>query len=286
MFLQSTDAQELASRSADMLHLIDSWRLEANRQLDPRRKVELGQFLTPMPVAQLMASMLECHEPAISLLDPCAGVGSLFAACIAELCQRSQRPHNIHVTAYELDPTLAAYLPETLRLCQQHCESAGIVLTGEIRQADFLESAVDIITTSLLALTPLHPINAIILNPPYRKLQTKSRQWTLLQRAGIKTTNLYTGFLALCMRLLATNGEMIAITPRSFCNGRGLDPLVAKGLTAFLNSTFVDIYFRLFNGHTQVNATDLRHMRYPTRGQLAELATRLPEGKLSQIMTC
>ncbi len=67
-------------------------------------------------------------------------------------------------------------------------------------------------------------------------------------------------------------------------HGRGLDPMVAKGLTAFLNSTFVDMYFRLFNGHTQVNATDLRHMRYPTRRQLAELATRLPEGKLSQQM--
>lgn len=200
------------------------WRLEANRQLDPRRKVELGQFLTPMPVAQLMASMLECQESAISLLDPCAGVGSLFAACIAELCQRPQRPGNIHVTAYELDPTLAAYLPETLHLCQQLCESAGIVLTGEIRQADFLESAGDIITASLLALTPLQSINAIILNPPYRKLQTRSRQWTLLQQAGMKTTNLYTGFLALCMKLLATNGEMIAITPRSFCSGSYFKP--------------------------------------------------------------
>jgi adenine-specific DNA-methyltransferase len=65
-------------------------------------------------------------------------------------------------------------------------------------------------------------------------------------------------------------------------HGGGLDPLVAKGLTIFLNSTFVDMYFRLFNGHTQVNATDLRHMRYPTSGQLAELANRLPTGKLTQ----
>ncbi|HZT99514.1 MAG TPA: hypothetical protein VFA10_07640 [Ktedonobacteraceae bacterium] len=65
-------------------------------------------------------------------------------------------------------------------------------------------------------------------------------------------------------------------------HGRGLDPLVAKGLTAFLNSTFVDIYFRLFNGYTQVNATDLQYIRYPTRRQLAELATRLPAGKLTQ----
>jgi hypothetical protein len=46
MFLQSTEAQELASRSADLLHLIDTWRLEVNRQLDPRHKVELGQFIS------------------------------------------------------------------------------------------------------------------------------------------------------------------------------------------------------------------------------------------------
>ncbi len=58
-------------------------------------------------------------------------------------------------------------------------------------------------------------------------------------------------------------------------NMHGLDPIVAKGLTAFLNSTFVDMYFRLFNGHTQVNATDLRNMRYPTHKQLEELGTRL-----------
>ena len=39
---------------------------------------------------------------------------------------------------------------------------------------------------------------------------------------------------------------------------------LAKGLTAFLNSTIVDLYFRQFSGHTQVNATDLRSLSYPS----------------------
>jgi adenine-specific DNA-methyltransferase len=43
--------------------------------------------------------------------------------------------------------------------------------------------------------------------------------------------------------------------------GRGLRMDLAKGLAAFLNSTLVDVYFRQFNGHTQVNATDLRNFR-------------------------
>jgi adenine-specific DNA-methyltransferase len=52
---------------------------------------------------------------------------------------------------------------------------------------------------------------------------------------------------------------------------RGLPMDLAKGLAAFLNSTLVDVYFRQFNGHTQVNATDLRNLRYPARAELESL---------------
>lgn len=44
----------------------------------------------------------------------------------------------------------------------------------------------------------------------------------------------------------------------------GLPLDVAKGLAVFLNSTPLDNYFRVFSGHTQVNATDLRNMKYPS----------------------
>ena len=43
------------------------------------------------------------------------------------------------------------------------------------------------------------------------------------------------------------------------------------GLAVFLNSSMVDDYFRQFNGHTQVNATDLRLMKYPNRKTLINL---------------
>lgn len=54
--------------------------------------------------------------------------------------------------------------------------------------------------------------------------------------------------------------------------GEGIDPTTARGLAVFLNSTRLDDFFRVFSGHTQVNATDLRQMRFPSLGQLAELA--------------
>jgi adenine-specific DNA-methyltransferase len=51
----------------------------------------------------------------------------------------------------------------------------------------------------------------------------------------------------------------------------GLDPLVAAGLTAFLNSARVEGFVRLFSGHTQINAGDLRSLRYPTLEQLRRI---------------
>jgi len=42
-------------------------------------------------------------------------------------------------------------------------------------------------------------------------------------------------------------------------------------LFTYLNSTAVDSLFRTFNGHTQVNATDLRSIKYPSRECLEEI---------------
>ena len=64
--------------------------------------------------------------------------------------------------------------------------------------------------------------------------------------------------------------------------GRGLPMALAKGLAAFLNSSVVDVYFRQFNGHTQVNATDLRSLNYPTRAELEHLGERLSDLGIAQ----
>jgi adenine-specific DNA-methyltransferase len=53
-------------------------------------------------------------------------------------------------------------------------------------------------------------------------------------------------------------------------DGHGLPLDLARGLAAFLNTHLVDTYFRQFNGHTQVNAGDLRNIRYPSTDALME----------------
>ena len=62
----------------------------------------------------------------------------------------------------------------------------------------------------------------------------------------------------------------------------GIDLPLARGLAAFLNSTLVDAYFRQFNGHTQVNATDLRSLKYPTRAQLIAVGAKVGDAIADQ----
>ena len=52
---------------------------------------------------------------------------------------------------------------------------------------------------------------------------------------------------------------------------------LAKGLVAYLNSTLVDQYFRQFSGHTQVNATDLKNIKYPSEKQLLAIGKRIAD---------
>jgi hypothetical protein len=52
---------------------------------------------------------------------------------------------------------------------------------------------------------------------------------------------------------------------------QGLPVALARGRAVFLNTTAIDEQFRRFNGHTQVNATDLRQMKYRRRVALLAL---------------
>lgn len=197
---------------------MDLIRLDASRKLDPESRAKHGQFLTPLPVARLMASMLEAQPEDVRLLDAGAGVGTLFTAAVSALCQRSPPPKSIRVTAYEIDLILSEYLPDAFGLCRMICEAAGVRFGSELVTRDFLVCAAERADGELFG-TRRDGYTAAILNPPYRKINTDSLHRQVLRRIGCETSNLYAGFLAAAIRQLAPRGELVAITPRSFCNG-------------------------------------------------------------------
>ena len=182
------------------------------------RQEKLGQFLTAAPLADFMVSMFEPLPSIVRLLDAGAGAGALTSAFVSRLCKRHHGVRIIRATLYELDVQILNVLSEKMNECQRRCAEEDIEFTFTIHPADFVQEMSACLSDSLFETRP--PIfDAAIVNPPYRKISADSAERRALRSVGVETSNLYTGFIALIQRLLAPGGQLVGITPRSFCNG-------------------------------------------------------------------
>ncbi len=203
---------------------VESFRLQASHTLESETRSRLGQYFTSLDIAEFMASMTPSIGPSVNILDPGAGVGILSAAVISKLLKTDTPPDGISVTAYEIDRTLHPYLEATLKLCKKTCKDAGITFDYSILGKNFIEDGVRLaISKTQMKLfesngAPLE-FDLVISNPPYKKISGQSETRKALRRVGIETSNLYSAFIAVALMLTAPEGHLIAITPRSFCNG-------------------------------------------------------------------
>jgi adenine-specific DNA-methyltransferase len=197
----------------DLLH-------QANGKLDRKRKSAMGQFMTPSPVSGFMASLFKETSGAIELLDAGAGFGALTAAFIKRCCMEEKRPESIKSTVYEIEPVLLPFLRKMLDHCGDACVDAGIAFESVIHEDDFIMAGRNLIEKTLFTFRRKQPhFSHVVLNPPYKKMRSAGEHRLLLRSIGIETGNLYAAFVAISLKMLRPGGELVAITPRSFCNG-------------------------------------------------------------------
>jgi adenine-specific DNA-methyltransferase len=211
------------------MHTLDHVRKSFNSATSRADRSQIGQFLTPTAIARFMSSMFERGTQHVRILDPGAGAGVLFAACVETMTSQDNRPLSIKVVAYETDNAILPYLEETMKRCQSLCALAGIAFEGIARCEDFVSAAIGETTESLFAV-PCERFTHAILNPPYMKINSQTAMSRKLYSSDIEVANLYAAFVWLSMLLLEPGGQMVAITPRSFCNG----PYFRKFRVAFL----------------------------------------------------
>ncbi len=177
------------------------------------RQAMLGQYLTPPSIARFMASQFSPAFPTETrLLDAGAGRGALSVAFI-ERWQEVNTGGKLEAVAYETDRHI---LPElSAELFQFRRDN----VIPRVVDGDFVELA-----ATMVALDRGPRFTHAILNPPYKKINSASAHRAQLRAAGVETVNLYSGFTALALALLDAGGELVAIIPRSFCNGPYYQP--------------------------------------------------------------
>lgn len=197
-----------------MLSTVEHSRLLVSKATDAGRKSLLGQFFTPATTARFMAGMFKSKSEQICrLLDAGAGIGSLSAAFLERWENGGFHFSRVELDTFEIDETLHQYLNRTLAEYSPHLNAVI-----NVRPEDFVHAAVDSLRGSLFAKS-LPEYTHAILNPPYKKIRSDSAHRTALRQVGIETVNLYSAFVALSLALLKNGGQLVAILPRSFCNG-------------------------------------------------------------------
>ncbi|MEQ5033495.1 Eco57I restriction-modification methylase domain-containing protein [Morganella morganii] len=187
------------------LDAADSVRRKLAPRTAQKHKAELGQFMTPSGVARFMASLFPPSSvQTCRLLDAGAGVGALSCAFLDRWLTGGFGFESVEATAYEIDEKLCGHLATHLTGYSR--------VTPRIVEGDYIELAT---AEGLRDRGYTHAI----LNPPYKKINSQSAHRQALRTVGIETVNLYSAFVALAVGEAAPGGQIVAIIPRSFCNG-------------------------------------------------------------------
>lgn len=179
-----------------------------------------GQFFTPEQVSTFMVGIFEIPHKTIRLLDPGAGAGILSAA-FCERLLKDRKTEKLTIDAYENDKNLLPFLKMVLESCKSELETNGLDVEYNIYEHDYILQNKRYFTKSDLMWDGENPVlyDFIISNPPYYKIDIEAPQAIVMNELISGQPNIYALFMALSASMLHADGEMVFITPRSFCSG-------------------------------------------------------------------
>ena len=300
--------------AATLLDRLDVERSKISKRLaaDPERRAALGQFFTPAGVARFMAAMLRVSAPPpeFRLLDAGGGSGRVRITTSHGPADEGLAERTIEQTELILpgDPAcvlhvvpdgIDARIAERMRALPHTLASHGIaVSTGRVvgfRAQDRLRADAGAGDAPLIMSRHFEQgfvawprragskPNALAVSGPGDALLLPAGWYVLVRRFSAKEEK--RRVVAALYDPERVDAEAVAFDNKlNVLHGgnAGLPAALARGLAVFLNSTAVDACFRQFSGHTQVNAEDLRSLRFPAAGALQRLGRHVSRSMPTQ----
>jgi len=187
---------------------------------DSQYRKKAGQYFTPAKISGFMARQYDdINKEEIRILDPGAGIGILESSFCEYLISMGIKA-KIVFDLYENDPGIIPLLVLNVTACREDMLSHGFDISFEVFEEDFI--------LSNAARRSTHDINPkirregydfVMANPPYYKLKKSSPQLVEITNIVAGPPNIYPLFMAVAAELLRDGGQMIVLTPRSYCSG-------------------------------------------------------------------
>lgn len=217
---------------------------EYSDNISKNQKKTLGQFFTPIKVANFMAGLFDINlqKKKIKILDPGCGVLSLTCSLVERLLDQNQSIEKIEIDAFDIDPLLESSVTYVSDNLKNWGEENNVKIILNYSNSDFLLS-----NKTYLENDHNKPMyDFIVSNPPYFKVKKGDSRISMFNSPLQGQQNIYSLFLLGASKLLNKEGQLVFIVPRSFTSGLYFQSFQ----NLFLKEIDIE-YFHLFNSRTE-----------------------------------
>lgn len=211
------------NRNIKTKKLVDYTEMLTNKYIEnttSEDRKSKGQFFTPKSISEFMVRQYNNFHKRdeIKILDPGAGIG-IFESTICDiLISKSNRPI-VTFDIYENDENILPYLKKNMRTCKRKMEENGFEFSYRVYSDDFIIRNSSFFKKDSEEMGTECFYDYVISNPPYYKIRKSSPSAKDLGVILKGQPNIYVLFMALSAKLLKEEGELVVITPRSYCSG-------------------------------------------------------------------
>lgn len=203
----------------DYAETLSDWYIR-HQPRDYRKK--RGQYFTPKKVSEFMAQLVDDIPSAkeLRILDPGAGVGN-FESALCEYTMSKTSKVRLSFDLYENCEDIIPLLELNMRTCQEIMASKGLGISYRIFKENFILARIaeSWVEARNRAESDHSRYDLVICNPPYYKLKRNSPEAIAMNEIVKGQPNIYVLFMAMAAKLMSNQGQLVVLTPRSYCTG-------------------------------------------------------------------
>ena len=203
----------------DFAEKLSDWYLQ--RQARVYRK-ERGQYFTPNRIGEFMVGLFDGfgNNNHLRILDPGAGIG-IFESALCERVRLCNSKISMFFDLYENSEEVLPLLELNMKVCEENMAQDGLNISYRIMRENFIltHTKDSVAEADGWGQHYSYQYDLVICNPPYYKLKKGSAECVAMRKIFKGHSNMYVLFMAMATNLLREGGQLVFLTPRSYCSG-------------------------------------------------------------------